>query len=344
MKAKLRLSVVDQSPVRKGGTAADALWETIELAKVAERLGYQRFWVAEHHNVGNFAGTSPETMIGQIAARTERIRVGSGGVMLSHYSAFKVAETFRMLETLYPGRIDVGVGRAPGSDQLTAAALSYPRPQNDISRYAEQVEHLVAYLDGGIKEEHPFDKLRAGPGDYTVPQVWLLGSRMDSAVMAAELGLPFSFAHFFGLAVEQGPTIAEMYRKSFQPSLYLEEPKLNVTLQVLCAETESEAIRISSSRNVSRVKSVQGIREGVPPIEEALLYQFRPDEHAYISSLRESYVDGDPEMVKQKIEAVAESYQTDDVGIVTICFSFADRVRSYELVAEAFGLQEEDDG
>ena len=219
MSSELSLSVVDQSPVRKGGTARDALTETIELARAVERLGYQRFWVAEHHNLANFAGTSPEILIGQIAANTQSIRVGSGGVMLPHYSAFKVAEVFRMLETLFPGRIDLGIGRAPGSDQITAAALSYPRPQLDVRHYPIVVRDMLNFLHDTVDEEHPFASLHAGPGESTAPDVWLLGSRADSASMAAEMGLPFSFAHFFGLATEHGPAIAEMYRQNFKPSV-----------------------------------------------------------------------------------------------------------------------------
>ena len=332
------LGVVDQSPIRSGGTAADALHETIELAATTEALGFERFWVAEHHNVSNFAGTSPEILIGQIAARTETIKVGSGGVMLSHYSAFKVAENFRMLETLYPGRIDLGIGRAPGSDQQTAAALSYPRHPNDIRRFPEQVADVIGYLNNALAEDHPFSSLHAGPGDATAPTVWLLGSRADSAMMAAEMGLPFSFAHFFGLAVEQGPMIAEMYRSNFKPSPYLSEPLVNVAVQVLCAETEEEAIRISSSRNVSRVKSVQGAREPLPSIEEALAYPWRADERMYVSQLKEHYIDGEPAQVKKQIESLASEYKTSDFSIVTICFNFADRIHSYELVAEEFGL------
>jgi len=335
----LKLSVVDQSPIRQGGTARDAVLETVELARVAERLGYQRYWVAEHHNVANFAGTTPEVLIGQIAANTSSIRVGSGGVMLSHYSPFKVAETFRLLETFFPGRIDLGLGRAPGSDQLTAAVLSHPRSRIDVRYYPGQVRDLVGFLNDDVDPEHPFASVRAGPGEFTSPDVWLLGSRADSAQMAAEMGLPFSFAHFFGLAVEQGPMIAQIYRDQFKPSKYLSEPKVNIGLQVLCAETEEEAQRLASSRNVARVKSVQGMREAVPPVDEALAYQFRPDERAYINQLQEHYIDGDPQQVKEKIEAVAELYKTDDVGIVTICYAFEDRVRSYELVAEAFGLE-----
>ena len=335
----LILSVVDQSPVRSGGPARDALRETIELAIAVESLVYKRYWVAEHHNLANFAGTSPEIMVGQIAARTNTIRVGSGGVMLPHYSALKVAENFRMLETLYPGRIDLGIGRAPGSDQTTAAALAFPRHPIDVSHFPQQVTDLMAYLDDNVEKEHPFDSVHAGPGNSTVPEVWLLGSRIDSAALAAEMGLAFSYAHFFGISVEHGPKIVEMYCKNFKPSPYLSEPHVNVGVQVLCAETEEKANRLALSRNLSRVRSVQGVREGVPTVEEALEYPYRPDERAYIESLKVNYVDGDPKQVKTGLEAIARDYQTNDLSIVTICYDFADRFRSYELVAEVCGLK-----
>ena len=236
--SKLTLSVVDQSPVRQGGTAADALRETVELAIVTEKLGYQRFWVAEHHNLSGFAGTCPEILIGQIAACTSTIRVGSGGVMLSHYSALKVAETFRILESFYPGRIDLGIGRAPGSDQRTAAALAYPGEVKDIRYFPEQVDDVIGYLTNQLPSDHPFTNVRAAPTPGTAPEVWLLGSGYDSAILAAERGLPFSYAYFFGIGVENGVTIVENYRQRFRPSPYLAEPRVNVTVQVLCAETE----------------------------------------------------------------------------------------------------------
>ncbi len=338
MPPTITLSVVDQSPVRKGGSARDALRETIALALAAERLGYRRFWVAEHHNIPNFAGASPEILIGQIAAQTNSIRVGSGGVMLPHYSAFKVAEVFRMLETLFPGRIDLGIGRAPGSDQITAAALSYPRPQLDVRHYPKIVSDLLGFLHDSLPDDHPFASLSAGPAKDAAPDVWLLGSRADSASMAAEMGLPFSFAHFFGLASEHGPAIAEMYRQNFKPSEYLAQPKVNVALQVLCADTEDEALRLAASRNLSRVRSVQGMSEGIPPVDEALAYEYNPAEWAYLSKMKQSYIDGDPAQVKARIEELAHAYQTPDIGIVTICYDFNARVRSYELVAQAFGL------
>ena len=332
------LSVVDQSPVRSGGTAGDALRETIALAQAAESFGFARYWVTEHHNLGNLAGTSPEMMVGQILANTSTIRVGSAGVMLPHYSSLKVAENFRVLEALYPGRIDLGVGRAPGSDQRTNAALSYPRPPNDVRHYPRQVVDLLGYLNDSLEEEHPFAVVRAGPGISTAPQVWLLGSRVDSAAMAADMGLPFSYAHFFGLSVEHGPMIADMYRANFKPSEYLAEPLVNVTLQVLCAETKEKAEELALSRNLARVKSVQGSRTGVPSIEEALEYEYNPQELAYIESLKANYVDGEPPEVRERIEALAADYKTTDVGIVTMCYDFADRVKSYELVAKAFGM------
>ena len=340
MSRKLNLSVVDQSPVRDGGTATEALWETVELAKSVEAMGYERYWVAEHHNIPNFAGTSPEVLIGQIAAHTKTIRVGSGGVMLSHYSALKVAENFRMLESLYPGRIDLGIGRAPGSDQVTAAALAYPGQPNDIHDFPRQVDDLIGFLSGNLNSNHSFTEVRAGPGSASMPEVWLLGSRTESAFLAAHMGLPFAYAHFFGIGIEDGPTIVELYRKSFHPSAYLSEPKVNITVHVLCAETEEEARRLSSSRDLARLESLIGRARGIPTVEEASDYIYQRNEGAFIGQFRRGCIDGDPQQVKEGLEAISESFQTPDLGIVTICYELADRVRSYELVAEACGLSQ----
>jgi luciferase family oxidoreductase group 1 len=335
VKAPLQLSVLDQSPVRDGGTATDALHETIALAMATEALGYRRFWVAEHHNLGNFAGTSPEILIGQIAARTRTIRVGSGGVMLTHYSALKVAENFRVLQALYPGRIDLGIGRAPGSDALTAAALAYPGMARDVRHFPQQVVDVLAYLSDTLERSHPFSGIHAGPGQPAgMPEVWLLGSYVESAHMAAKLGLPFSYAHFFGNGAENGPLIVESYRRHFQPSAYLAEPLVNVGVHVLCAETEEEALRLASSRNLMKLRSALGVRSGVPSVEEALAYPYRPEERDYLDQVRRSYVDGSPPQVKAKLEDLADLYQTPDLTIVTICHGFAERIRSYELLAE----------
>ena len=341
MSGKLTLSVVDQSPVREGGTAGEALWETIDLAVAAEALGYERYWLAEHHNLPNFAGTSPEVLIGQVAARTSTIKVGSGGVMLSHYAALKVAENFRMLESLYPGRIDLGIGRAPGSDQITAACLSYPGTPRDVSHYPQQVSDLLGYLSDGLVPGHLFTGVKAGPGRSTVPDVWMLGSRFESAFMAAQLGLPFAYAHFFGIGVEDGPAIVEAYRKNFQPSAYLSEPKVNVGVQVLCAETDEEAWHLSVSRDLARLQSVIGRATGIPTVETALSYPYQSNELAFIRHYRQYCTDGNPQRVKEGLEVIAEAYQTPDLSIVTICYGFAERVRSYELVAEVCGIGKE---
>jgi luciferase family oxidoreductase group 1 len=340
VEAPLQLSVLDQSPVRQGGTAAEALQETIALAVATEAMGYRRFWVAEHHNLGNFAGTSPEILIGQIAARTRTMRVGSGGVMLTHYSALKVAENFRVLESLYPGRIDLGIGRAPGSDPLTAAALAYPGMPRDVRHFPQQVIDLLAYLRDRLDPSHPFAGVHAAPGQPThIPEVWLLGSRIESAHLAATLGLPFSYAHFFGMGVEDGPLIVESYRRRFRPSEYVAEPRVNVAVHVLCAETEAEALRLASSRNLMKLRSALGDRQGVPPVEEALAYPYRPEELAYLEPAKRAYIDGDPQQVKAKLEDLADRYQTRDLTVVTICYDFADRLRSYELVAEVCELK-----
>ena len=339
MVTKLVLSVVDQSPVREGGTATEALWETIDLAVATEAMGYQRYWLAEHHSLSNYAGTSPEVLAGLVASRTKSIRVGSGGVMLSHYSAFKVAENFRMLAALHPGRIDLGVGRAPGSDQLTAAALSYPSRPHDISHYPQQILDLLGHLSARLHPEHVFAGIQAGPGCPEMPQVWLLGSRYESAYMAAQFGLPFAYAHFFGIGVEEGPAIVEGYRKNFIPSEFLSEPLINVGVQVLCAETEEEALRLASSRNLARLESVTGRARGIPTPEDALSYTYKANEWAYMQPYLKLCLDGDPQQVKEKLEAIAETYQTPDLSVVTISHGFEERVRSYALVAEVCGIK-----
>ena len=336
------LSIVDQSPLRRGGTAAQALRESVELAQAGQRSGYARYWVAEHHNTGSFAGTSPEILIGQIASHTSTIRVGSGGVMLSHYSALKVAEQFSILNSFYPGRIDLGIGRAPGSDQLTARALADPRPEVDIQTFPTQVTDLLSYLHGFHEPTHPFAAVRSqpGPAPEAVPEVWLLGSSEYSARLAALLGLPFAFAEFFGFTGETGPKVAQMYRRDFQPSRFLSEPKLNVTVQVICAPTAEEAGFIALSRRLMRAdRFLQlGLGPGLRPPEEAAAYPLTEEQRRYLEGLSHRHIEGDPEAVRQGILQAAQDFGTTDIGIVTNCYRFEDRVRSFQLVAQAFGL------
>ena len=333
------LSVVDQSPMREGSTAGTALRETIDLAVAVESLGYHRYWVAEHHSIPNFAGTSPEMLIGQIAAQTETIRVGSGGVMLSHYSSLKVAENFSLLNSLYPGRIDLGIGRAPGSDQVTASALAYPSHPKEIRYFPQQIHDLLGFLSNTLEDDHPFSSIQVSPSiSETSPAVWLLGSRYDSAMMAAQMGLPFAYAHFFGSGSQEGPAIVDGYRRNFQPSDNLSEPLVNVGIHVLCADTEKEALKLASSRNLARLKSITGRAQGIPSVEDALNFSYRTDELAFMEQYSRNCVDGDPQQVKQGLHDLAERYQTSDLSIVTICYAYEDRLRSYQLIAKECGL------
>ena len=331
--------------MRHGETGAQALKDTVALAQATEALGYARFWVAEHHSAGTFAGTSPEILIGQVLAKTSRIRVGSGGVMLTHYSAFKVAEQFRVLESFYPGRVDLGIGRAPGSDQRTMLALAYPKRPVDVQTFPQQVVDLVGYLYDALQPDHPFATLKAAPGPKpdSAPDLWLLGSSDYSARLAAHLGLPFSFADFFGTTSGHGPAVAELYRREFQPSALCTEPTLNVTLQVMCAPTSQEVTRVTASRNFNRARRVlaaQGeeIREGLLAPEEAATRPLTVAAQAHVDQYLAGCIDGDPDQVKEGITAAAQRYETTDVGIVSIAYDLTDRIRSYQLVAQAFGL------
>ena len=336
----ITLSVVDQSPLRKGAPASESLLDTVALAREVEEFGYARYWVAEHHNSTSSTGNAPEILIGQIAANTSTIRVGSGGVMLPHYSALKVAEQFRTLNAFYPGRIDLGIGRAPGSDQRTALALTYPRPPADVNRFPQMVSDLIDFLEDGLTDDHPFAgiKAQAGPTPSDLPEVWLLGSSDFSARLAGMLGLPFAFADFFGTTGSYGPAVAHLYREHFKPSKYIDKPKLNVTVQALCAPTDDEARFIASSRNLAKAAQHLGLNDGVLPPEEAVDYPLTEVAKQYIESLTPAYVDGSPERVRSRIVQLAADYGTSDIGIVTNCYHHEHRVRSYRLIADAFEL------
>ncbi len=331
------LGVLDQSPIRAGGTPAQAIAETIELAQYCEQLGYHRYWLAEHHNAEGLAGTAPEILIARIAAATTAIRVGSGGVMLSHYSALKVAETFRMLETLYPGRIDLGIGRAPGSDPRTAQALRHGPGALPIEYFPAQIADLLAYLNDAVPPDHPFAGVRAMPVGPTVPEFWVLGSSDQSAAYAAHFGLPFSFAHF--ITERMGPEIMQAYRDSYRPSAAYPKPRGSIGVFVLCADTEAEAERLAASRDLWRLRLDQGIISPVPSVEEALAYPYSDAERARIAYNRRRQIVGTPEQVKARLLELGARYGVDEFVIVSICYDFAARKRSYELIAEAFSLE-----
>jgi luciferase family oxidoreductase group 1 len=322
----LRLSVLDQSPISEGSTAADALRNTIDLARLADELGYRRYWLAEHHGGPMLAGPSPEVLIGPVAAATERIRVGSGGVMLPHYSPFKVAESFSLLSALYPGRIDLAVGRASGTDPLTAFALQRDRRQAAPDDFPQQLAELIAHLGDSLPSDHPFAHLpKHLPGRPDGPELWLLGSSPQSGIWAAELGLPYSFADFIN---PRGAEIAKRYLAEHP------EGRVSVGVWALAAETEEEAERLASSSRMTLRLLRRGQLIPVPPPEKALRFLER-DQGGARGTGRRGIV-GTPDEVRRRIEEVAADYGAEEVIVLTITHDHAARRRSYELIAEAF--------
>jgi luciferase family oxidoreductase group 1 len=334
----MRLSVLDQSPVPEGSTGADALHNTLDLAKLADTLGYHRYWVAEHHGGPMLSGASPEVLISAIASVTDEIRVGSGGVMLPHYSPFKVAETFTILAALFPDRIDLGLGRAAGTDPLTTFALQRDRRQAAPDDFPQQLSELLAYFDDSLPEDHPFARLaKSLPGRPARPEPWLLGSSPQSAIWAAQLALPYAFADFINPG---GGELAASYRRRFAT----EHPDGNVSSRtavavwVVCAETDEEANYLASSSRMTLRLLRQGRLIEVPPPETALEY-LRAEGVATTGSLpgRRGII-GSPETVRTKLHEVADEYGADEVIVVTIVHDHAARRRSYELIAAAMDL------
>jgi luciferase family oxidoreductase group 1 len=333
----MKLSVLDQSPISEGMTGADALRNTLDLAKLADELGYTRYWVAEHHGTPMLASASPEALIGPIATNTRHIRVGSGGVMLPHYSPLKVAETFSVLSGLFPERIDLGIGRAPGTDQLTMFALQRDRSRAMPDDFPDQLAELLAYLEDDLPEEHPFARLaKQLPGRPHSPELWLLGSSPQSAIWAAQLGVPYSFADFINPG---GAEIAQVYRDRFTRGERLDEPRVSVGVWAIAAETTEEAQRLASSSRMTMTLLRQGRLIAVPPPEKALrfLEQHGSPPAGSRGGGRRAVI-GDPAKVRAGIEEVAEQYGAEEVMVVTITHDHEARRRSYELIAEAFGL------
>jgi luciferase family oxidoreductase group 1 len=328
----LLLSVLDQSPIPEGSTPAEALHNTLDLAELADRLGYHRYWVAEHHGTPALACAAPEILIGAIAARTARIRVGSGGVMLPHYSPLKVAETFSMLAGLHPERIDLGLGRAPGTDQLTMFALQRDRRHQAPDDFIEQLIELLALLEDQMPSDHPFARLAGTlPGRPERPEPWLLGSSPQSAIWAGELGLPYSFADFIN---PSGAAIAADYRTRFLASERLGAPRVSVGVKAVCAESDEEAERLASSSRMMFSLLRQGRLVEIPPVEKALRYL---ETRSRRPGGRRAVI-GSPATVRAGIEAVAAEYGAEEVVVLTITHSHEARRRSYELIASEFGL------
>tara|TARA_A100001037_G_C15111179_1_gene619053 strand:- start:530 stop:1549 length:1020 start_codon:yes stop_codon:yes gene_type:complete len=331
----VKLSVLDQSPIRASGDARQALDETIALAQATEGLGYSRYWLAEHHGTAGFAGSSPEIMVTRVAAATKHIRVGSGGVMLSHYSPLKVAENFKLLENLYPGRIDLGIGRAPGSDGVTAAALAYGS-EVGIEYFPTKIADMMAFLADEPPATKPFQSVRAMPAVTETPEVWLLGSSDQSAAYAAHFGLPYSFAHF--IAPQVSAPVLKYYRHNFQPSDVLAEPRANAGVFVVCAETQEEADYLAASRDLWRLKLQYGQHLAYPHPDEALAYKYSAQEQKVVDANKTNRFSGTPDSLRERLGGFAEEHGLDELVVLTITYDFDKRLRSYELLAEAFEL------
>ncbi len=334
----MRLSVLDQSPISQGSSGAQALRNTLELARLADRLGYHRYWVAEHHGGPMLAGPSPEALIGPIAAATSGIRVGSGGVMLPHYSPFKVAETFSLLAGVFPGRIDLGLGRAAGTDPLTTFALRRDRRQATPDDFPQQLEELLGHLYDHLPTDHPFARLAAMlPGLPERPEPWLLGSSQQSALWAAELGLPYAFADFIN---PRGAEITALYRERFAEHEHAGlTPRTAVAVWVICAESDDEARRLAASGRMTFTLLRRGQLIAVPPPEQALRF-LEADERADTGprSQRRAVL-GSPATVRAELEDVVARYGAEEAIVVSITYDHLARMRSYELLAEACGCE-----
>lgn len=332
------LSVLDLVPITSGSTSSQALRNSIELAKTVDHLGYTRYWFAEHHNMASIASPVPEVMIGQVARETSHLRVGSGGVMLPNHPPLKIAETFRMLEALYPGRIDLGIGRAPGTDPLTAFALRRNKEAINSRDFPEHLSELMAFAANDFPADHPFRAVTAMPNDVGFPDIWLLGSSANGAEMAASLGVGFAFAHH--IVPENAVPAMRAYRQHFKPSQSLEKPYSIISAAVICAETNEEAERLASSVALAIVRLRNGQPVPFPSPEEAAAYPYTPEERAAANAYRRStQIVGDPATVKSQLDHLVKITEADEAMVVTLVHSHAARVRSYELLAEAYGLQ-----
>jgi luciferase family oxidoreductase group 1 len=333
---KYRLSVLDLSPVASGSTSAEALRNTLDLAKLADELGYSRYWLAEHHNTPLIASSAPEIMIGHVADVTSRIRVGSGGMMLPNHSPLKVAETFRVLEALHPGRVDLGLGRAPGTDPMTALALRRSREAVSADDFPQQLDELLAFLHGEQPKSALFQSIRAMPDDVSPPEVWILGSSDYSAQLAARLGLRFAFAHH----IQPQPAIAALrfYHENFQPSRDLKEPESLMAVSVVCADTDERAEELARPLELTLLRFRMGKRGRLPSVAEATEYPYTDVEQIMMRENRERIFAGSAATVREKLTSLAEQAGTHEIMVTTMIHEHADRRRSYELLAEAFGL------
>ncbi len=331
-----RLSVLDLSPVSSGSSSAQALRNTLDLASLADELGYRRYWLAEHHNTPLIASSAPEIMIAQVANVSRRMRVGSGGIMLPNHSPLKVAEMFRVLEALYLGRIDLGLGRAPGTDPMTALALRRSREAVSADDFPQQLDELLAYLNEEQPKSELFQQIRAMPDGVACPEIWILGSSDYSARLAAQMGLRFAFAHH----IQPWPAVPALnfYNRNFKASVSLKAPQSLIAVSVICAETDERAEELARPLELTLLRFRLGKRNRLPTIAEATEYPYTAAERIIVRESRERFFVGSPATVRAKLATLAEQAGTHEIMVTTMIHNHAERRRSYELLAEAFGL------
>jgi luciferase family oxidoreductase group 1 len=327
MNGPFPLSVLDLVPIAAGSSATEALGHSVELARLAESLGYTRYWFAEHHGMPGIGSSVPEILIAHIAAATGRIRVGSGGVMMKNHVPLKLAEAFHTLEALHPGRIDLGIGRAPGTDPTTSRALRPFGPE----QFTDQMLELRGLSTGTLPDDHAFRRVRVVPMGVRLPPVWLLGSSGASAQLAGSLGVGYSFASHFSPA-PAAPAI-RAYRESFRPSEQFPEPHAILAVAVVCAETEEEADYLAATGDLIRVRLQRGEFGTIPSPEEARAHPYTPQERAVVDAYRKLHFIGTPETILPRIEDAARESGADEVMITTNVFGHRERLRSYRLLA-----------
>ncbi|GAA4343041.1 LLM class flavin-dependent oxidoreductase [Pigmentiphaga soli] len=328
----IKLSVLDLSPIPSGHTATDALANSVDLAGQAERLGYHRYWLAEHHSTAMLACSAPELLICRIAAVTATLRVGSGGVMLPNHSPLKVAENFRVLESMFPGRIDLGLGRAPGTDPVTASALRRGAPDD----FLQQLADLVGYLKDAMPADHPHARVRATPVGTPCPPIWILGSSTYGAQVAAANGFGFAYAHH--IVPENVHAAMRIYRENFRASAFNQEPRAILAVSAICAPDAGEAERLAATADLAMMRTRSGkVRLPLPTVEEALAYRYEPAEESLRQYNRTRIHIGSPDMLRDELGELARQTQADELVVTSMIHSHAARVRSYALLAEALG-------
>jgi luciferase family oxidoreductase group 1 len=331
----LQLSILDQTPIRRGSNAAAALQESIELVRLADQWGYTRYWLSEHHNTITLAGAAPEVLIARLAAESKRIRLGSGGIMLPNHSTLKVAENFKLLEALYPQRIDLGVGRAPGGDRITSQLLN-PSNTFDPQEYIQQISDLQDFLTDNPNYNNIQGKVRAIPQIDTVPEMWMLTSSGESAYLAAHSGMALSYAQFINPV--GGKEAMTIYRQRFKPSAQLKAPKASAGVFAFCSEDEQKAAQVQAVMDYRLLSFEKGRYDEIPTYEVAKKYKYTENEWQRVLFNRERTIIGTPDIVKEKIEALAAELEVPEVILSTFAESQEDRFRSYELLSQLFNI------